>query len=100
MVWPVTERVPLCVALPEVSVPNDAAVAKSPVDEATEEKMLVDVAPPVSDKLRPLMSPALSIEKSVADDEPMTKVGAVPLLAVGLMESCPKGVEVPIPMKP
>ena len=45
-------------------------------------------------------SPALSIEKRVFVDEPITNTGAVPLLAVGLMENCPNGVELPIPTKP
>ena len=44
VVWPVTESVPLCVVLPEVSVPKDAAVEKRLVDEATDEKNVVEVA--------------------------------------------------------
>ena len=41
---PVTVSVPLCVALPVVKVPKEAAVAKRFVDDATEEKRLVEVA--------------------------------------------------------
>ena len=44
VVCPVTTSVPLCVALPEVSVPKLTVCAKRLVDEATEEKSEVVVA--------------------------------------------------------
>ena len=42
-VFPVTVSVPLCVALPLVSVPKDAAVAKRLVELAVVAKELVEV---------------------------------------------------------
>ena len=44
--------------------------------------------------------PWLVTMKLVAVLEPMTKDGEVPLVAVGLMESCPQGEEDPIPSVP
>ena len=75
------------------------------VEEPVTER-LVEVAPPLRERLRPEMKPVFDIEKSVvvapsAVDEPIAKsVWKFPVVEAAWMESCAKGEVVPKPTLP
>jgi hypothetical protein len=103
---PVTVSVPLCVALPEVRVPNEAAVANRLVDDAVVAKRLVEVACDVV-ALRAVKLP--SVDDAVASILSALRVPvAVMLVAVRLppkkpeplTESVVNGEVVPRPKLP
>src|SRR6202142_4620318 len=66
---PETVKVPLCVVLPEVSVPKDAAVANRLVELAVVAKKLVEVALPKRSLLVALNAPATVVEPVTARAE-------------------------------